>query len=118
VTETTRRSYAMDDQAGTCDGFIYINWRGKSFLIDERYADGLRNYRVEQVGTDDDGFIYINWRGKSFLVDEWYAEGLRKYLMEEAGCTPEEVSDITPEKLIRDVPANRINSNTIQLEEM
>ena len=70
------------------------------------------------VDTDDSGFIYINWRGKSFVIDERYADGLRKYLIEEAGCTPEEVSNITTEKISRDLPAIESIERLFQLEEM
>ncbi|BCA53156.1 hypothetical protein W02_02960 [Nitrospira sp. KM1] len=73
---------------------------------------------MKNLQGHEDGFIYINWRGKSFTIDERYAEGLRNYLVEEAGCTPQEVSDITSEKLIRDVPAIESIRRLVQLEEM
>jgi hypothetical protein len=49
----------MDDKAETADNnFIYTNWRGKSFVIDEKFAESFRNYMVEE-GCSPGDIAYI-----------------------------------------------------------
>jgi hypothetical protein len=38
--------------------YIYTNWRGKSFIIDERFAAEFRKYMVEDgISTEDVQYI-------------------------------------------------------------
>jgi len=34
--------------------YIYTNWRGKSFIIDERFAEDLRNSLIEDGSSPED----------------------------------------------------------------
>ncbi len=71
----------------------------------------------DKADTAGSSFIYTNWRGKSFIIDERFAKDFREHLIEE-GESPEEVANLTPERIMEDLPLYESEERYFQLEEM
>ena len=68
--------------------YIYTNWRGKSFIIDEEFARKFRESILEYDPED------------------------------EVQLLPEDVADLTPEKIMRELPEWENMERMEQLESM
>ena len=62
-------------------------------------------------------YLYINWRGKTFIIDEHFVEELKKSLIED-GMSAEDVQEMTPEAVMKNLPMYEEIERLRQLEEM
>ena len=83
----------MEEQADTAgEGFIYTNWRGKSFIIDERFAKEFRASMMED-GTNAEEVAY--------LTPEYLMENMPFYESEERWRQLEEMWEMPEAKTNR-----------------
>jgi hypothetical protein len=92
ATEKSRRCVDLKEKEEiAANSFIYTNWRGKSFIIDERFARAFRNFLIEDGLTSEEVAFLTPEKIMEYLptMEKWD----RHFKLEETWELPEAKAD-------------------------